>query len=356
VIHECINANDGAINLKNNTHVKRVFALLIIAGIAGFGIQQWLIPDTFGTLGHYRADSLKDILNLTQIYQGQEACAPCHDIYNIHEKDVHYNVQCEDCHEQGNIHIAEIEALLERNNLKPTESGKYSKEALEVVPVELARMPKEYTLEGCLYCHRKLESRPHDFAQIDPEEHFGSLHVTDDSIQCVECHDPHEPLFLLDPVNKARIHPTIYECDDCHKEPPEKSYKEAENHPVIFECEDCHAAIVRDFKKREHASMRCTGCHLYHRENETSGRIYKNGNNQFCLLCHERKPFKDPDNLPQIDVAEHLEEMPEAAGKDAELIKNSKTSCLECHFNFIHNPDLIRIMREQKEWAEKVVL
>ena len=336
--------------------MKRVFALLIIALIIGFGIRQLSIPDTWGTIGHYRGDGLKDILSQQQVYQNQETCAPCHDIYDIHEKDVHFAVQCEDCHGPGDVHIAEIEAFLEQNGQGPTESGKYAEEALETVPEKLVQMPKEYTLEGCLYCHRKLGSRPHDFAQIDPEEHFEFLHVIDDSIQCVECHNPHEPLFLLQPVSEARIHPTIYECDDCHKEQPEKSYKEAENHPVIFECEDCHTAIVQDFKKREHGSLRCTACHLFHRENEVSGRIYKNGNNQFCLLCHEKKPFKDQDSLPQIDLAEHLEEMPEAAGKDAKFIKESNTSCLECHYNFIHDPDLIRVLREQKEWAEKAVL
>lgn len=342
--------------MKNNSHVKRVFALLIIAVIIGFGIRHLLLPDTYYALGHYRAESLKDILKLKRVYQWKESCAACHDNYDILKKDVHYGVQCENCHEPGNVHIAQIVTFLDQNNLKPTESGKYPEEALKVVPEEMARMPKEYTLEGCLYCHRKLESRPHDFAQIDPEEHFKSLHVTDDSIQCVECHDPHEPLFLLDPVSEARIHPTIYECEYCHKEPQEKSYKDVENHPVIFECEDCHPAIVQDFKKREHASMRCTACHLYHRENDTSGRIYKNGNKQFCLLCHEKKPFKDPEGLPQIDVEEHLKEMPEAAGKDAKSIMNSKTSCLECHYNFIHNPDLIKVLREQKQWAKKAIL
>jgi hypothetical protein len=342
--------------LKNNLHVKRVFALLIIAVIIGFGIQQVLSPDTFGTLGHYRADSLKDILKLKKIYQGKEACAPCHENYNILEKDVHYDTQCENCHGPGNVHIAQIERFLKQSNLGPTASGKYPKEALKVISKELAQMPKEYTLEGCLFCHRKLESRPHDFAQIDPKEHYKFLHVTDNTIRCVECHNPHEPLFLLEPVSEARIHPAIYECDQCHKKHPEKDYKDVENHPVIFECEDCHAAIVQDFKKREHASMRCTGCHLYHRENETSGRIYKNGNKQFCLLCHEKKPFKDQAKLPQIDSSKHLEDMPKSMRKDAISIMNSKTACLECHYNFIHDPDLIRILREQKQWAKKAIL
>jgi hypothetical protein len=342
--------------LKNNLHVKRIFALLTIAVILGFGVRKLLLPDTFGTIGHYRADSLKDILKLKKIYQGKEACAPCHENYNILEKDVHYDTQCENCHGPGNVHIAQIETFLKQNNLKPTESGKYLKETLKVISKEMAQMPKEYTLEGCLFCHRKLDSRPHDFAQIDPKEHYKFLHVTDNSIRCVECHNPHEPLFLLDPVSQARIHPTIFECEQCHKERPEKSNKDVVNHPVIFECEDCHAAIVQDFKKREHSFMRCTGCHLFHRENDESGRIYKNSNKQFCLLCHEKKPFKDQAKLPQIDVSKHLEDMPQATRKDAKSIMNSKTACMECHYNFIHDPDLIRILREQKQWAKKAIL
>ena len=347
--------------MKNYSHIKRIFALLFITAILGLVIRQLLLPDTFGTLGHYRTASLKDILNLEQVFQSKDACAQCHDdICAIHQKDVHYGVQCENCHGSANTHIAGILKFLEQSNQKPTASGRYPKEALNAVPRELVKMPKEYTLEGCLYCHRKLDSRPRDFAQIDPKEHFKAVHVTDGSIRCVECHSPHEPLYLLDPVSQARIHPTIYECDRCHKKPPEKSHKEVKNHPVIFECEDCHTAIVQDFKKREHASMRCTQCHLFHPENDTSGRIYKNGNKQFCLLCHEKKPFKDqrkgPHSLPQIDSAKHLEKMPGIMRKDAHFIQNSKTACLECHYNFIHDENLIRTLREQKQWAKKVIL
>lgn len=347
--------------MKNDSHVKRIFAFLFLAAVLAFGIRHFLVPDTFGTIGHYRAGSLKDILNLSQVYQSKDACAPCHeDNYNLHKKDVHYNVQCENCHGPGNIHIAEIVKFLKQNHQNPITSGRYPKEALKLVPAKLAQMPKEYTLEGCLYCHRKLESRPHDFAQIDPKEHFKALHVIKDSIRCVECHNPHEPLYLLNPVSEARIHPAIYECDRCHTKPPEKSYKDVRNHPVIFQCEDCHTAIVQDFKKREHASMRCTQCHLYHPENETSGRIYKNGNKQFCLLCHEKKAFKDqdkgPHGLPQIDVTTHLEKMPGIMRKDAASIMNSKTACLECHFNFIHDAKLIKTLREQKQWAKHVIL
>jgi predicted CXXCH cytochrome family protein len=342
--------------LKNDSHVKRVFALLIITVLIGFAVRKILLPATFGSIGHYRAASLKDILNQNPVYQSKAACSPCHeDNYKLHEKDVHYGVQCENCHGPGNSHIAEIVTFLNQNHVEPTSSGQYSREALKAVPKKLVQMPKEYTLEGCLFCHRKLDSRPHDFAQIDPKEHFKTLHVTDTSIRCVECHNPHEPLYLLDPVADARIHPTIYECEDCHKKRPEKNVKDVADHPVIFECENCHTAIVQDFKKREHAFMRCTECHLYHPENDTSGRIYKNSNKQFCLLCHEKKPFKDPKRLPQIEASKHLEKMPGIMSKDAHFIQNSKTACLECHYNFIHDSNLIKTLREQKQWAKKVL-
>ena len=60
--------------MKNNSHVKRIFALLIIAVIMGLGIRQLLLPDTFGDIGYYRAESLKDVLKLKNIYQSEEAC------------------------------------------------------------------------------------------------------------------------------------------------------------------------------------------------------------------------------------------------------------------------------------------
>jgi len=120
-----------------------------VAGILGFGIRQLLLPDTFGIVGHYRAGSLKDILNLKQVYQSKDACAQCHEEnYNIHEKDVHYGAQCENCHGPSNIHIAEITGFLKQTNQRPAKSGKYPKEALKAVPRKMAQMPKEYTLEG----------------------------------------------------------------------------------------------------------------------------------------------------------------------------------------------------------------
>ena len=95
--------------------------------------------------------------------------------------------------------------------------------------------------------------------------------------------------------------------------------------------------------------MRCTACHLFHRENETSGRIFKNSNKLFCLLCHEKKPFKNSDELPQIEFSEHIATMPEVMRVNPDEIKDKPTMCLRCHLDFIHDSKLIKVLQEQKQ-------
>ncbi len=271
------------------------------------------------------------MMNMKLIHQGRESCRECHgDILEIHEKDIHFAVQCEDCHGPANLHM------------------KYHRQEDKAIPQNLARMPREYTLEGCLFCHRKLSARPSTFAQIDPDEHYLFLHVTDKRTRCIECHSPHEPLFLLEQVSNARIHPIIYECIDCHTSIPEKDYKDVKDHPVVFVCQDCHPSVVRDFMEHEHSFMRCTACHLFHRENEISGRIFKNGNRRFCMLCHEAKPFKDKELLPQIVYEEHINEMSKVMRRDPEELIQDPSACLTCHFDFIHDLKLIRTIQEQE--------
>jgi len=315
--------------MTSTSHIRRVLFVLVTAGVLGFALQRLLRPETFGDVDHYRAASVGDILDLEVIHQGKRVCGECHkDICEIHGKDIHLNVECEDCHGPGNTHV------------------EFHRGQSTSVSKDQAAMPKEYTLEGCLFCHRKLSARPRTFAQIDPKEHYAFLHVTDPKTRCIACHSPHEPLFLLEKVSEARIHPVIFECDHCHDTSPEGDYREVAGHPVVFICRDCHPSVVRDFAKREHSFLRCTACHLFHRENETSGRIFKNGNRRFCLLCHERKPFKDKQRLPQIVYAEHLEAMAKVMRRNADSLKEDPTACLHCHFDYVHDSGLIRRLQE----------
>ena len=305
--------------MANFSYVARMLVLLVIVGVVGFAAQRILRPSDYGELGRYRAGGLDDILAQEPRHQGREVCGECHeDILTLHQKDIHFRVNCEDCHAPGKMHVAFF-------------SG-----TDDSITEEQAAMPREYTLEGCLFCHRKLVSRPRTFPQIDPVEHFEFLHVTDATTRCIECHSPHEPLFLLTKVSEARIHPIIHECGECHDTAPEGDYHNVVDHPVIFTCRDCHGKVAEDFTSREHAFMRCTACHLFHQENPTAGRIFKNGNRQFCLLCHEKKPFKDPEGVPQIVSAEHLSDMGVEDDQDPRL-------CLTCHLENIHASELVEV-------------
>ncbi|UCD75476.1 MAG: hypothetical protein JSV91_00880 [Phycisphaerales bacterium] len=317
--------------MNDKSHVYRVFALLVIAIALGFIAQRLLQPRSFGEEGHYRADSLADIMDLEPVHQGRAACAECHpEINRIHQKDIHWGVQCEDCHGPGRAHV------------------RYYRDGDGGITQDQATMPAEYTLEGCLFCHRKLAARPSTFAQIDVAEHYEFLHVTDPTTPCIECHSPHEPLFLLESVSEARVHPVIFECDDCHAQPVEGDYKEVPHHPTIFVCGDCHPSVTRDFAKHEHSFLRCTACHLYHPENETSGRVFQNSNREFCMLCHEKKPFKDPVGVPQIMLRPHIEQMAPVMRRDAGPLLEDPTACLQCHFDYIHDSRLIRRLQEQE--------
>ncbi len=310
-------------------HVLRLLVVIALLGLCGLGSQQYLKPATFGEIGNYRAESLSEIMVREPVHQGKSSCEECHaDIYELHEKDIHYGVQCEDCHGPARNHVLH-------------HSGEDA-----TIPAEMAVLSKEYTLEGCLFCHRKLVARPPSFPQIDPLEHFAFLKVKDPTTRCTECHSPHEPIYLLKRVEEARIHPIIHQCKECHNSKPEGDSKDVKGHPVIFTCRDCHPAIVEDFMKHEHAFMECTSCHLFHYENENAGRIFKNGNGKFCLLCHEKKPFKDEATLPQIDSANHLAEMAKDAGTDFTTLMEDPRACIDCHFDFIHDSSL---MKEEKK-------
>jgi hypothetical protein len=310
--------------MKEYGHVVRVLVVVIALFALWIAAQLFLRPADYGELGTIQHGSLQVMLAQEPVHLGKQACADCHsDIFDTHEKDLHFDVQCEDCHGPGNRHID------------------YFMDDDESLTEADAAMPKEYTLEGCLFCHRRLASRPVAFPQIDKNEHYRFLHVQDEQTRCIECHSPHEPIFLLTRFDQARVHPVIFECDHCHPRPMDKSHKDVPDHPVIFVCEDCHAPVVADFESRTHHFMRCTACHLFHQENEVAGRIFKNGNRRFCLLCHEEKPFRDPQAVPQIVSAEHIVDMADMMDEDGASLARDPRACLNCHFDMIHHQEIL---------------
>ena len=305
--------------MNDKKHVITVFSIIIFVVIFGLILQRILQPKSFNEHGHYRYDAINELQNQPIVNQNINTCAECHDdIYQLHEKDAHFNVPCVDCHGAGNLHV---------QYYKGGDSAKN-------ITKEQAFLEKEYKLEGCLFCHRKLKAKPSDFPQIDQAEHYKFLNVPDLKTKCIECHSPHQPVFMLTPVREARIHPVVYRCTECHDKKPEKCFKEVPGHPTIFECNDCHSNIVKSFNERPHHNyIECRTCHLYHKENETTGRIYKNGNAKFCLLCHEKKPFKNENYPPKIEWPSHV-------GNSNIISKSDEKICLNCHSDRIHTMDV----------------
>lgn len=288
---------------------RRIFGILFVVVVGALSLRAALVPEGFGKYGHYRGDAPAEAADREPVHQGKMVCARCHvSEFNKHEKDVHVSVECEDCHGEGKEHVAAREAN---------------------APADQGTVFRELEQANCLACHRRLIARPKLFPTIEVASHFALVGVSKPDTPCQSCHNPHEPLFLDRTGSEARIHPLIHPCSDCHHEADIEKKALPEGHVVTFRCKDCHADIVADFKQKPHGELDCRVCHLFHKESDFSGRIYKNGNPRFCLMCHLETDFKSGKKIKLITSFEgHREEM---GGEGNER-------CVDCHVeDYIHS-------------------
>jgi hypothetical protein len=148
-------------NFNIPLHIKRlilVFALVISLFLVA---RHFLVPDTFGKYGPYRAATLDDYSLIEIHYAGQQACFECHqDIQDLKAQDVHSDIHCETCHGPGQKHVTSGEA---EDILKP--SGR----------------------EFCGSCHSLNAAKPKDAVfQVDLAKHNIDKN-------CTECHNAHQP-------------------------------------------------------------------------------------------------------------------------------------------------------------------
>lgn len=141
--------------------IKRHLIILAISITIFIVIRQLLIPDSFGDLGHYRANSLDDNLLFEPHYAGQEACFECHeDIKDLKDMDVHSGFSCETCHGPGLGHTINPDSL---DMLIPD------------------------SRDFCGLCHAKNTARKEKVViQIELKEHNPDKN-------CTYCHNPHAP-------------------------------------------------------------------------------------------------------------------------------------------------------------------
>jgi uncharacterized CHY-type Zn-finger protein len=119
------------------------------------------VPKSFGTIGHYRADALKEIMARPVTFAGHKACADCHDdVVQTKTAGKHATVNCEACHGPLQNHV---------------------EDPVSVVP----QLPDTGVL--CARCHEENLAKPKPFPQVAAKDHSGGE-------KCKTCHQPHSPL------------------------------------------------------------------------------------------------------------------------------------------------------------------
>lgn len=227
-----------------------VFGLLVAILIAA---RHFLIPKTFGEIGHYRAAAVESIRATNIKYAGRQACADCHDdVVRLHDSSRHRNVACEVCHGPAAAHV---EAPMDVRLRVPNQRGQ------------------------CPLCHGYDPSRPTGFPQIDPVAH-NPLKA------CITCHSPHAPETPRAPQDcgachgqiarsKAVSHHALLECTQCHQTSKEHLITPQASRPskptVRAFCGQCHSPeatapreIARVDMSTHGARYVCWQCHYPH--------------------------------------------------------------------------------------------
>ena len=135
--------------------------LLVTAGIllSYYVARLFLIPESFGKYGWYRADVLQEYQTLPVTYGGAANCAECHtDVAEMKMKGGHKWIACESCHGPLAAHATDQSV-----------------------------MPKKMLDRNfCVRCHEQNPSRPAGLPQVVSAEHSQGL-------TCMDCHIPHIP-------------------------------------------------------------------------------------------------------------------------------------------------------------------
>jgi len=228
----------------------RLLILFLILGGLLLAARRYLVPATFGDLGHYRAAAVESNANQPLVYAGHEVCATCHpDIAEKREQARHQTVACEVCHGAA---LAHTESPFDHQPTAPRQRG------------------------YCPLCHGYDPSRPTGFPQIDPVGH--------NPVQpCITCHDPHAP----EPPRVPE------ECSACHGE---IARTKALSRHARLPCITCHEAEEQhkinpllSMPSKPRARDFCGQCHSQEADSAPEIRrvdLTTHGEGYVCWQCH----------------------------------------------------------------------
>jgi hypothetical protein len=129
--------------------------------------RHFLVPESFGKYGHYRANSLEDNAAFPVHYAGKSVCIDCHDTEaSLLASDKHAGLSCEVCHGPGAAHADDQEKNI---------------------------LIKPGTRDFCGKCHDINPARRTEVInQVDIKTH----HI--ERVNCIDCHNPHAVWELKD--------------------------------------------------------------------------------------------------------------------------------------------------------------
>lgn len=165
------------------SYKKRLVALavgIVIMAVTGLLFKSLLLPKSFGTYGHFRADAIQEIAQNPVRHGTNNSCYTCHPYEaKVHKVGFHKTISCEFCHGTYADHVADNKKIA-------------------ALPV---KKDKEITTL-CLRCHNtEIKARPEAVIKtVAMPDHLKNQQVKL-SHNCNQCHHVHAPLKY---INRAK--------------------------------------------------------------------------------------------------------------------------------------------------------
>jgi len=171
--------------VSKHTHLWRAGLLGVIVIALFLTVRTLVVPDSYGAIGRYRGDAVKEEAAREPYLPTREQCGACHkQQYDAVRAGVHKLVHCRHCHGLAKGHIEQCTQAAQKTPGVCVTEGKAAENFLT-----------KMDYQRCTHCHEKRGGPPQDFPLIVISEHLIEMESDDpkDPAACAECHDNHDP-------------------------------------------------------------------------------------------------------------------------------------------------------------------